>query len=254
MGKLSVDLTGQVALVTGGSRGIGKAISRALADAGAKVAVASRTLEDVENLAVNIQKGGGTALGIRLDVTDIPSIKTAVDRVEEQLGSIDILVNSAGINIQQHAIDVSEDNWDKIIDVNLKGTFFVSQDVGRRMIPRREGKIINISSQMGFVGYYRRSAYCASKGGVVQLTKVLAIEWAEHNINVNAVAPTFIQTELTKPMFEEEGFRQEILSRIPLGRIGLPEDVAGAVLYLSSDSADLVTGHTLLVDGGWVAW
>lgn len=254
MGKISVDLSGKVTLVTGGSRGIGRSIAEALAHSGAKVAVASRTLEDVERVAAQIKQACGEAVGVAVDLADVPSIKAAIEQVEEQLGAIDILVNSAGINIQAYAVDVTEKDWDTVVGINLKGAFFVCQEVGRRMISRSGGKIINIASQMGFVGYFRRSAYCASKGGLVQLTKVLAVEWAEHNINVNAVAPTFIETEFTEGMFAEKGFRKEIIERIPLKKIGKPEDVVGAVLYLSSESANLVTGHTLLVDGGWTAW
>lgn len=253
-GQLQVDLQGRVAIVTGGSKGIGKEIAWALARSGARVAVVSRTLEDVKAVAAEINSQGLTAEGFACDVSLVALIEPMVEKVESAFGPVDILVNSAGLNIQQYAIDVSEAAWDKVIDVNLKGTFFTAQAVGRRMIPRRQGKIINISSQMGLVGYYRRSAYCASKGGVVQLTKVLAVEWAKFNVNVNAVAPTFIETEMTGPMFEEGDFREEVLSRIPLGRIGQPDDVTGAVLYLASDTANLVTGHTLLVDGGWVAW
>jgi 2-deoxy-D-gluconate 3-dehydrogenase len=148
---------------------------------------------------------------------------------------------------------VTEDAWDKILNINLKGLFFCAQSVGKVMIQQKKGKIINISSDAGSVGLPERAAYCSSKGGVNLLTKVLAIEWAPYNINVNAIGPTFIDTPFTKPMFEKEGFRDYALRNIPLGRIGTPQDVVGAVIYLASEASNLVTGHTLLVDGGWTA-
>jgi 2-deoxy-D-gluconate 3-dehydrogenase len=166
---------------------------------------------------------------------------------------IDILVNNAGINIPQWAVDVTEEAWDNIMDINLKGLFFVAQAVGKVMIQQKKGKIINVSSQAGSVGLLRRAAYCTSKGGVNLLTKVLAIEWAPHNIKVNAIAPTFIETPMTQPMFQDKSFRDYVLGNISLGRLGKPEDVVGAVIYLASEASDLVTGHVLLIDGGWTA-
>jgi 2-deoxy-D-gluconate 3-dehydrogenase len=149
---------------------------------------------------------------------------------------------------------VTEEAWDSVMNLNLKASFFLAQRAGRVMIQQRGGKIVNITSQMSQVGFYKRAAYCASKGAVAQYTKVLAIEWAEYGINVNCVAPTFVETAMTAPMLADESFRHEVLSRIPMGKLAQPRDVVGAVVYLSSSASDFVTGHTLLVDGGWVAW
>jgi 2-deoxy-D-gluconate 3-dehydrogenase len=176
-----------------------------------------------------------------------------VEKAVDRFGRIDILVNNAGINISKPALEVTEQDWDRVLDVNLKGVFFCSQAVARGMIQQKSGKIVNVASQNGVIGYYNRAAYCSSKAGVVNLTRVLAIEWASRSINVNAVGPTFVRTPLTEKLFQEESFKREVLSRIPLGRLGKPEDVAGAVVFLSSPAADLITGHTLLVDGGWTA-
>ena len=247
-------LTGQKAIVTGSSKGIGRGIALALAHAGADVVVTSRDAARAEPVAQEIRGVGRDALAVALDVADVESIDCMVPAVLEHFGRIDILVNNAGINIPELAVDVTEAHWDAVLDTNLKGLFFCSQRVGREMLDQGRGKIVNIASQMGLVGGRLRAAYCASKGGVVQLTKVLAIEWSRHGVNVNAVAPTFIRTPLTEPMLADEAFRQEVLSNIPLGRIGEVEDVVGAVVFLASSAADLITGQTLLVDGGWVAW
>ncbi|WJH33699.1 SDR family oxidoreductase [Paenibacillus sp. CC-CFT747] len=162
-------------------------------------------------------------------------------------------MNNAGINTAKPSLEVTENDWDRVVDTNLKGTFFCSQRAGGYMIPRREGTIINMVSQMAFVGYYDRAAYCSSKGGAVQLTKALAVEWAPHNIRVNAIAPTFVETEMTACMLSNPAFRQDVMSRIPLGRTPVPADIANAVLFLASGMANFVTGETLRVDGGWTA-
>lgn len=244
----------KVAIVTGASTGIGYGSALALAHAGADVVVTSRCLERVEPVAAEIRQMGRRALPLTLEVTSLESIDAMVTRTVEHFGRIDILVNNAGINIPEPALDVTEEHWDRVLDTNLKGLFFCAQRVGRVMVAQGGGKIINIASQMGFVGGRLRAAYCSSKGGVVQLTKVLAIEWARYGVNVNGVAPTFIRTPFTARMFEDEAFSQEVLRNIPLGRIGEVEDVLGAILFLASPAADLITGHTLLVDGGWTAW
>ena len=176
------------------------------------------------------------------------------EQAARAFGGVDILVNNAGINIQQYAVDVTEEAWDRVLDINLKGVFFCAQSIGKLMISQGHGKIVNMASQMSAVGYYKRAAYCASKAGLAGLTKVLAVEWAPHNVLVNAVAPTFIFTPMTAPMFEDRAFHEDVMRRIPLGRLGKPEDVVGAVIYLASSASNLVTGHTLYVDGGWTAW
>jgi 2-deoxy-D-gluconate 3-dehydrogenase len=251
----SMDVSGKTALVTGAGSGLGRSIALALAEAGADVAVtelASR-LENAGAVAESIRALGRKALVVKLDVTSVKNIQRAVDEVVKGFSRIDILVNNAGINVPKQALDVTEDDWDRILDVNLKGVFFCAQAVGREMVRRGSGKIINIASQNGVVGYHDRAAYCSSKAGVVNLTRVLAIEWAQHQINVNAVAPTFVLTPLTEKMFADPAFSKEIRRRIPLGRLGKPKDIVGAVVFLASPAADLITGHTLLVDGGWTA-
>ncbi len=190
-----------------------------------------------------------------MDVTDVASVRAGVDLVASEYGRLDILVNNAGLNVPQGVFDVDEESWDAVLDTNLKGAFFAAQAAARHMVAGEEGgRIVNVASQAGVVGIEERSAYGASKAGVVLLTKVLAIELAPHAITVNSVAPTFVSTELTRATLEDPDWRERILSRIPLGRVGEVEDVAAAVLYLASPAAAMVTGHTLLVDGGWTAW
>lgn len=254
MGLPNFDVSGKVAVVTGGSRGIGRAAALALAEAGCNLVITARRSEGLENVAGEISALGRRVLAVRADLTKVDEIYRMVDQAVTVFGKIDILVNNAGINIPKPALEVTEEDWDQVLDTNLKGVFFCSQAVGKVMIAQNRGKVINMASQMAFVGYYKRAAYCSSKGGVVQLTKALAIEWAAHSINVNAIAPTFIETPLTAPMFSDPVFREDVVRRIPLGRVGKPEDVTGAVIYLASEASDLVTGHTILVDGGWVAW
>jgi NAD(P)-dependent dehydrogenase (short-subunit alcohol dehydrogenase family) len=247
------DLSGKVAIVTGAGRGMGYHIALVLAKYGADVVVSSRTVSELERVGEEIEKLGRKVLIQQLDVTKIPEIHAMVGQSLKAFGHIDILVNNAGINITQWAVDVTEEAWDRVIDTNLKALFFCAQAVGKVMIQQKKGTIINISSQTGTIAIPQRAVYCSSKGGVNQLTKVLAIEWAQYNINVNAIAPTFIETPFSKPMFEKEGFREYVLGNIPLGRVGQPEDVTGAVIYLASEASNLVTGHVLLVDGGWTA-
>lgn len=251
--RSNFDLSGRVAIVTGAGRGMGYHIALALAKYGADLVICSRTVSELEKLGAEIQDLGRRVFIREVDIKKIPDINAmAIDAVDF-FGHIDILINNAGINRPQWAEDVSEENWDDVMETNLKGLFFCTQAVGKVMIRQKKGKIINVSSQAGSVGLLQRAAYCSSKGAVNQLTRVLAIEWAKHNINVNAIAPTFIETPFTAPMFQKEGFKEYVLGNIPLGRVGKPEDVIGGVLYLASDASDLVTGHILLMDGGWTA-
>ena len=251
----SLRLDNRVAIVTGAGRGLGQAIALGLAQSGAHVAVTELPprLDTAEGTAGQIRALGRRALALPLDVTQLPSIQRMVDLALAEFGRVDVLVNNAGINIPRLALDVSEEDWDQVLDVNLKGLFVCSQAVGRHMVAQREGAIVNVASQMGVVGYSHRSAYCASKAGVVNLTRVLAFEWAPYQVRVNAIGPTFILTALTAPMFEDKAFAEDVFRRIPLGRLGRPEDVVGAVVYLASPAAAMVTGHTLLIDGGWTA-
>ena len=247
------DLSGKIALVTGAGRGIGFHTALALAKYGADVIVSSRTVSELETVAGAIEDMDRRAMIQSADITDVNQIRSMVDAAIETFGRIDILVNNAGINRPQPAVDVTEENWDLIMNTNLKGLFFCAQAVGRVMIAQKYGKIINISSDAGSVGLLKRTAYCASKGGVNLLTKVLALEWAPHNVNVNAIAPAFIETPLTEPMFRDQEFREYVLGNTPLGRVGQPEEVSGAVVFLASKASEYMTGHVMLVDGGWTA-
>ena len=251
----SMRLDGKVAMVTGAGSGIGKAIAVAVAEVGADCVACElpEKMADLEPVCDEIRRLGRKALPLPLRLPDIDSIDAAVDRAVAEMGRIDVLVNNAGVNIPREALEVTEADWDGVVDVNLKGLFFLSQRVARKMAAAGGGKIVNMASQNGVVGYYKRAAYCSSKAGVVNLTRVLALEWAPHKINVNAVGPTFILTPLTQATFDDPVLREDLLKRIPLGRVGQPEDVVGAVVFLASPAADLITGHTLLVDGGWTA-
>lgn len=246
-------LNGQVALVTGASRGIGHDLVLALAAAGATVAAAARSAEDVAALVDQVRSLGGTATAVELDVTDLAGIEPAVRGVVDDHGRIDILVNNAGVGANHDALEVTESDWDDMMDVNLKGLFFVTQAVARSMVPRGYGRIVHLSSQAGLVGIRRHAVYSASKGGVNMLTRVLALEWAPHGITVNAVAPTFIRTPGTAERLDDPDFAADVLARIPVGHFGTTADVAGAVIYLASPAAGLVTGTVLPVDGGWTA-
>lgn len=251
----SFRLDGKVILVTGASRGLGRYIALAAAEAGADVALAARGADQLEEVAGGVAALGKTALSVPGDLTEVAETRRMVEAVVGRFGRVDVLVNNAGTNIQQSGVDVTEDAWDKIMSINVKGAFFAAQAVGRQMIEQGDGgRIINIASQMGEVGFYKRSAYCASKGALIQFSKVLAIEWASYGIRVNCLGPTFIDSPLAREMFADEQVRHEALERIPIGRLGRMEEVAAGVVYLASDGADLITGHHLLLDGGWTAW
>jgi len=250
------DLQGKVAFVTGTGSGIGRAISIGLAQSGADVAVTELPdkLDAARETVREIEKLGRRGFAVPLDVSKLPMISESIDATLKHFGKIDILINNAGINIPRLAVDVTEAEWDKIMAIDLKGVFFTTQAAAKKaFIPQGGGKVVNIASQMGVVGYTYRSAYCSAKAGVVNLTRVLAFEWAKLKINVNTIAPTFLDTPLTRPMFENKEFYNDVMSRIPVGRLATPEDIVGGAVYLSSPAADMVTGHTLLIDGGWTA-
>ena len=244
-------LTNQVALVTGASRGIGFGVAQALARAGAAVALCARSEAELRELTDLIQAEGGTAQGFHLDVRDTEQIRATVEAVRARFGRLDILVNNAGLGANHPALEVTEADWDGMMDVNLKGLFFCCQAAGRLMLRQGHGRIINMSSQAGIVGIRDHAVYCASKGGVNQLTRVLALEWSARGVTVNAVAPTFIYTPGTAERLDDPTYLQGVLERLPIGRVGTITDVAAAVIYLASPAGALVTGSVLTVDGGW---
>ena len=251
----SLRLDGKRAIVTGAGSGIGRAVAIALSESGADVALSELPdrLDSLQEVCEAIESNGQRAVPLPLALPQTDSIDTFVAGAIEGLGGLDILVNNAGVNIPVDAFDLTEQDWDHVQDVNLKGLFFLSQRCGRHMRDHSGGRIVNMASINGVVGYYKRAAYCSSKAGVVNLTRVLALEWAEHDINVNAIGPTFILTPLTQATFDDPVMREDLLKRIPKGRVGQPEDIVGAVVFLASDAAAMITGHTLLVDGGWTA-
>ena len=247
------DVRGQVALVTGAARGIGRACALALAHAGADVALGLRDSQTGGDLANEIEALGRRALRLQMDATRLTEIRRAVDDTVAHFGRLDILVNNVGLGPSNLAENVREADFDLTLAVNLKGTFFASQAAGRVMIRQRHGRIINLSSQAGFVALPTESVYGMTKAAIAHLTKCLAVEWGQYNITVNAVAPTFIRTPGTAEALADDAFRADVLSRIALGRIGEPMEVAGAVVFLASPAASLITGATLLIDGGWTA-
>jgi NAD(P)-dependent dehydrogenase (short-subunit alcohol dehydrogenase family) len=243
-------LEGRRALVTGAGKGIGLACAAALAQAGAEVVLAARTLADVEAGAAAIREMGGRALALRLDVADIDAAQAAIAAA----GPFDILVNNAGTNRPMPMSAVTPGDYDAVMDLNVKAAFFVAQAVARGLIAAgRPGSLIHIGSQMGHVGGVNRSLYCASKWAIEGMSKSFALDLAGHGIRSNTIAPTFIETPLTRPFFEDPAFRDSVLARIKLGRIGRVEDIMGAVVFLASEASALVTGTSIIVDGGWTA-
>lgn len=240
MEQPNFDLTGRVALVTGASRGIGHDVALALNGAGATV-------------VSGVRSGDGPTESVTIDLRDVGSIAGAVEAVVDRHGKLDVLVNNAGVGTNHDALDATEQEWDEVLDVNLKGLFFACQAAGRHMVRAGFGRIVNMSSQAGHVGIRRHAAYSASKGGVELLTKVLALEWGPHGVTVNAVAPTFIRTPGTAERLDRPEFLNDVLTRIPIGRVGTTAEVAAAVIFLASPSAGLVNGTSIAVDGGWTA-
>lgn len=248
------ELTGQVALVTGAARGLGNAISLALAHAGADVALGLRDVVTADDLVRQIEAMGRKALPLQMDMNRMEQIFRAIEETVTRFGRLDILVNNAGIAPGNLAEEVSETDYDQTLRVNLKGTFFASQAAGRVMIRQKSGRIINMSSQAGYVALPTESVYCMTKAAIAHLTKCLAVEWGKYNVTVNAVAPTFIHTPGTEEALADPSFRADVIQRIAaLHRIGEPNDVTGAVVFLASPAASLITGHTILIDGGWTA-
>jgi NAD(P)-dependent dehydrogenase (short-subunit alcohol dehydrogenase family) len=246
-------LNGKVAIVTGAARGLGRACALALTHEGADIALGLRDIATAGDLEQEIKTMGRKVIRLQMDVSDLQQINDAVARVVKTFGKIDILVNNVGVAPVNLAENVTEADFDHTVNLNLKGTFFTAQAVGKQMIKQRLGRIINMSSQAGFIALDNESVYCMTKAGINHLTKNLASEWAKYNINVNAVAPTFIETPGTERWLKNKDFRKSVVDRIPLGRIGKPMEVAGAVVFLASDAASLITGEIMLIDGGWTA-
>ncbi|MEZ4669510.1 MAG: 3-oxoacyl-ACP reductase family protein [Anaerolineae bacterium] len=248
------DLTGQIALVTASARGLGRAIALALAHAGADVALGLRDINTGNAVVQEIESMGRRALPLQMDMTKFDQIRAAIQQTADHFGRLDILVNNAGVAPTNLAENVREEDFDLTLAVNLKGTFFASQIAGRIMMQQNYGRIINMGSQAGFAALPTESIYCMTKAGISHLTKCLAVEWGKYNITVNAVAPTFIHTDGTAPALSDPAFKEDVEERIAaLHRIGEPMEVAGAVVFLASPAASLITGDTIMIDGGWTA-
>lgn len=250
MGLENFDLTGRVALVTGGSRGIGRALALGLASAGADVAVVSRRLEQCREVEEKIKALGKRSLSFAADVVSVKGAEQVIGEVVRVMGRLDVLVNNAGLNSICDARQVSEQEWDQVIDVNLKAVFFWSQAAAKVMVEKGSGKIINVASVGGVIGESKMAAYAASKAGVISLTKSLAREWGRYNIQVNSLGPGYIETDMNEEALKDERVYNSIVSTIPLRRIGKVEDLIGPAVFLASSASDFVTGHTLFVDGG----
>ncbi len=250
--KISFRLDDKVAIVTGAGRGLGEAMAKGLATAGAKLVITDIDYAAAQKVATDIKTLGSEALAVEVDVTKSMSVEKMVNQVLSRWERIDILVNNAGINRRGSCVDMLEEDWQAVIDVNLKGAFLCSKMIGRVMLKQQQGKIINITSLLGTVAQPNRGPYAASKGGLVQLTKVLALEWAKSGINVNGLCPGYFLTELNAALMEDKEVFAQLTSRIPMGRWGQPDELLGSLLFLASDASNYVTGQVLYVDGGYL--
>lgn len=247
------DLSGKIALVTGAASGLGRAIAVGLAKAGASVSAADIDLEGAERTAEEIRVAGGKAIALQVDVCEPAQVKKMVDSTLAEFNSLDIAFNIPGINVRKYALELSEEEWDRVIDVNLKGVFLCAKCVGKIMVQQRRGSMINMASIFGAVCMPRQVAYASSKGGVLQMTKVLAVEWAPYGVRVNALAPAYVKTPLVRQVMEDKAWYEDVRGRTPLGRLAEPEEIVGPALFLASDASSYVTGTVIFVDGGWTA-
>lgn len=248
-----MSLSGKTALVTGASAGLGKGIALALAEAGADLVLAARRETELRQVAEMARHLGRKAVTVPTDVRDRGQVERLVDVAAVEFGAVDVLCNAAGVNRRAPLLEMDESDWDEVLATNLKSVFLVSQAVARRMAPRRRGKIINLASLTSVIGIEHIGAYGASKGGVAQLTKAMAVEWAKYRINVNAIGPGYFHTHLTDAVFADPERAAWVRSRIPFGAEGVPEDLAGAAVFLASEASDYITGQIIFVDGGWLA-
>ena len=248
------DLSGKNALVTGGSRGLGEVAAKALAKAGAQVAVCGRSLPDLDRVVGEIKAQGGQARGFVLDVLQKAQVQATVGQIQAEMGPLQILVNNAGVNHRVPVLEFPEEQWDRILATNLKGYFLMAQAVAPSMLEQGYGKVINMSSILGKVGLPMQAAYASSKGGVDQLTKVMALEWAQKGVRVNAIGPTYFETELVAQLRNDPERFNFINERTPMGRWGYPPELEGIVIFLAAPASDFITGQTIYIDGGWTIW
>jgi NAD(P)-dependent dehydrogenase (short-subunit alcohol dehydrogenase family) len=244
-------LEGKVALVTGAGRGLGRTFALALAEAGADVALAARTVDELQAVAQEVRSLGRAALACYLDVADVSSIQGVVGAAVERLGRLDILVNNAGTSVRRPALEIGEADWDRVVDTNVKGAFFCAQAAGRVMVEQRSGKIVNVASALALVAAEDLVVYCTTKAAVAQMTRALALEWARYHVNVNALAPTTTRTPMMAQRLADPEIHAAYVRNIPMGRVGAPDDLIGALLFLTSPASDFVTGQTIVVDGGF---
>ena len=242
----------KIAIVTGSGRGIGKSTALELAKEGAKVVVSDIDIKECQNVCNEIKKIGSDAIAVKCDISKKSDVDAMIKKTMQKFQKIDILINNAGVVLTKPFVEMTEKDWDFVLDINLKGVFLCTNAVVKQMIKQKSGKIISVASTAGEVGFMNTSAYCASKAGIINLTRELALELSPHNINVNAIAPGVIATKMTEDMLKDKKTKEVLLASTPLGRVGQPEEIGKAVVFLASDDSNFITGHTLVVDGGWL--
>ena len=245
-------LKNKIAIVTGSGRGIGKSTVLELAKEGAKVVVSDIDIKECQNVCDEIKKIGSDAIAVKCDISKKSDVDAMIKKTMQKFQKIDILINNAGVVLMKPFVEMTEKDWDFVLDINLKGVFLCTNAVVKQMIKQKSGKIISVASIAGEVGFMNTSAYCASKAGIINLTRELALELSPHNINVNAIAPGVIATKMTEDMLKDKKTKEVLLASTPLGRVGQPEEIGKAVVFLASDDSNFITGHTLVVDGGWL--